>query len=72
MTLSAQQIREFDELGYVFMPNCFSATLFHLVAAWTTCAAVLALRFQLAALYLGLAAGTTGGSTTYAPAKPRE
>ena len=26
----------------------------------TTCAAVLALRFELAALYLGLAAGTTG------------
>jgi hypothetical protein len=38
----------------------------------TTCAAVLALRFQLAALYLGLAAGTTGGTTTYAPARPRE
>ena len=38
----------------------------------TTCAAVLALRFQLAALYLGLAAGTAGGSTFYAPARPRE
>jgi Bacterial phospho-glucose isomerase C-terminal SIS domain len=38
----------------------------------TTCAAVLALRFQLAALYLGLAAGTTGGSPFYAPARPRE
>jgi hypothetical protein len=38
----------------------------------TTCAAVLALRFQLAALYLGLAAGTTGQATTYAPARPRE
>lgn len=38
----------------------------------TTCAAVLALRLQLAALYLGLAAGTTGGSTFYAPARPRE
>ncbi|OLF19081.1 SIS domain-containing protein [Actinophytocola xanthii] len=38
----------------------------------TTCAAVLALRFQLAALYLGLAAGTTGGSSFYAPARPRE
>ncbi len=38
----------------------------------TGCAAVLALRFQLAALYLGLAAGTTGGSTFYAPARPRE
>ncbi|HEY7591750.1 MAG TPA: hypothetical protein VH969_01245 [Actinophytocola sp.] len=38
----------------------------------TTCAAVLALRFQLAALYLGLAAGTTGGTTTYGPARPRE
>ena len=38
----------------------------------TTCAAVLALRFQLAALYLGLAAGTTGGTTTYAPARPRD
>jgi ectoine hydroxylase len=24
MRLTAQQIREFDELGYVFMPNCFS------------------------------------------------
>ncbi|WP_018682345.1 hypothetical protein [Actinokineospora enzanensis] len=33
-----------------------------------TCAAVLALRFELAALYLGLAAGTTGGSGRYAPA----
>ncbi|GGS25589.1 MULTISPECIES: SIS domain-containing protein [Actinokineospora] len=31
-------------------------------------AAVLALRFELAALYLGLAAGTTGGSGRYAPA----
>jgi hypothetical protein len=38
----------------------------------TTCAAVLALRFQMAALYLGLASGTTGGTTTYAPARPRE
>ncbi|HEV7649444.1 MAG TPA: hypothetical protein VGP26_14925 [Actinophytocola sp.] len=38
----------------------------------TTSAAVLALRFQLAALYLGLAAGTTGGTTTYAPARPRD
>jgi hypothetical protein len=39
----------------------------------TTCAVVLALRFQLAALYLGLAAGTTGGTTSYyAPARPRE
>ena len=38
----------------------------------TTCAAVLALRFQMAALYLGLAAGTTGGTTTYAPVRPRE
>jgi hypothetical protein len=38
----------------------------------TTSAAVLAMRFQLAALYLGLAAGTTGGTTTYAPARPRE
>jgi hypothetical protein len=38
----------------------------------TTCAAVLALRFQLAALYLGLAAGTAGGSPFYAPARPRE
>jgi hypothetical protein len=43
-----------------------------LTADETTCAAVLALRFQLAALYLGLAAGTTGGTTTYAPARPRE
>jgi len=33
-----------------------------------TCAAVLALRFELAALYLGLAAGTTGGTGRYAPA----
>jgi len=33
---------------------------------------LLALRFQMAALYLGLAAGTTGGTTTYAPARPRE
>lgn len=24
MQLTAQQLREFDELGYVFMPNCFS------------------------------------------------
>lgn len=38
----------------------------------STCAAVLALRFQLAAVYLGLAAGTTGGTTRYAPARPRE
>jgi hypothetical protein len=36
------------------------------------CAAVLALRFELAALYLGMAAGTTGGTTRYAPARPRE
>ncbi|GLZ38485.1 SIS domain-containing protein [Actinokineospora sp. NBRC 105648] len=33
-----------------------------------TRAAVLALRFELAALYLGLAAGTAGGSGRYAPA----
>ncbi|WP_110079584.1 phosphoheptose isomerase family protein [Actinokineospora spheciospongiae] len=33
-----------------------------------TRAAVLALRFDLAALYLGLAAGTAGGSGRYAPA----
>ncbi|SER83756.1 hypothetical protein [Actinokineospora terrae] len=33
-----------------------------------TRAAVLALRFELAALYLGLAAGTTGGTGRYAPA----
>jgi hypothetical protein len=33
-----------------------------------TRAAVLALRFELAALYLGLAAGTIGGSGRYAPA----
>ena len=33
-----------------------------------TCAAVLALRFELAALYLGLAAGTIGGSGYFAPA----
>ena len=32
-----------------------------------TCAAVLALRFELAALYLGLAAGTIGGSGYFAP-----
>ncbi|GAA3843677.1 hypothetical protein GCM10022243_07710 [Saccharothrix violaceirubra] len=32
------------------------------------CAAVLALRFELAALYLGLAAGTLGGPGRYAPA----
>lgn len=38
----------------------------------TACAAVLALRFELAALYLGLAAGTTGGTARYAPARPRE
>jgi hypothetical protein len=38
----------------------------------TACSAVLALRFELAALYLGLAAGTTGGTTRYAPARPRE
>ena len=35
-------------------------------------AAVLALRFELAALYLGLASGTTGGSSRYAPARSRE
>ena len=34
-----------------------------------TCAAVLALRFELAALYLGLASGTTGGSGRYASAR---
>jgi hypothetical protein len=33
-----------------------------------TCAAVLALRFELAALYLGLAAGTIGGPGYYASA----
>ncbi|HTI22380.1 MAG TPA: hypothetical protein VL652_15400 [Kutzneria sp.] len=33
-----------------------------------TCAAVLALRFELAALYLGLAAGTIGGPGYFAPA----
>jgi len=33
------------------------------------CAAVLALRFELAALYLGLASGTTGGSGRYASAR---
>ncbi|HTF08044.1 MAG TPA: hypothetical protein VK659_07730 [Asanoa sp.] len=33
---------------------------------------VLALRFELAALYLGLASGTTGGSSRYAPARSRE
>ncbi|GAB3459057.1 hypothetical protein [Actinophytocola sediminis] len=38
----------------------------------TARAAVLALRFQLGALYLGLAAGTTGGSPFYTPARPRE
>lgn len=38
----------------------------------TACAAVLALRFELAALYLGLAAGTTGGTSRYVPARPRE
>jgi len=44
-----------------------------LAADETACAAVLALRFQLAALYLGLASGTTGGSTSYyAPTRPRE
>ncbi|PSL54491.1 phosphoglucose isomerase-like protein [Saccharothrix carnea] len=32
------------------------------------CAALLALRFELAALYLGLAAGTLGGPGLYAPA----
>ncbi|WP_447004253.1 SIS domain-containing protein [Saccharothrix isguenensis] len=32
------------------------------------CAAMLALRFELAALYLGLAAGTLGGPGLYAPA----
>lgn len=35
-----------------------------------TCAAVLALRFELAALYLGLAAGTTGESGRYTSARP--
>ncbi|OLR91109.1 SIS domain-containing protein [Actinokineospora bangkokensis] len=39
-----------------------------LTADEVTRAAVLALRFDLAALYLGLAAGTTGGSGRYAPA----
>jgi hypothetical protein len=38
----------------------------------TACAAVLALRFELAALYLGLAAGTTGGTARYTPVRPRE
>jgi hypothetical protein len=38
----------------------------------TACAAVLALRFELAALYLGFATGTIGGATRYAPARPRE
>lgn len=37
-----------------------------------TAAAVLALRFQLAALYLGLAVGTAGGNPFYTPARPRE
>lgn len=35
-------------------------------------AAVLALRFELAALYLGLASGTAGASARYAPARTRE
>ncbi|MFC4853522.1 hypothetical protein [Actinophytocola glycyrrhizae] len=43
-----------------------------ITADMTACAAVLALRFELAALYLGFAAGTTGGTTRYAPARPRE
>jgi hypothetical protein len=43
-----------------------------ITADTTACAAVLALRFELAALYLGLAAGTTGGTTRYTPARPRE
>ncbi|MFL6126929.1 hypothetical protein [Actinophytocola sp.] len=43
-----------------------------MTADTTACAAVLALRFELAALYLGLAAGTTGGTTRYTPARPRE
>jgi hypothetical protein len=43
-----------------------------ITADTTACAAVLALRFELAALYLGLAAGTTGGATRYTPARPRE
>jgi hypothetical protein len=43
-----------------------------ITADTTACAMVLALRFELAALYLGLAAGTTGGTTRYAPARPRE
>lgn len=43
-----------------------------ITADTTAIAAVLALRFELAALYLGLAAGTTGGATTYVPARPRE
>jgi hypothetical protein len=38
----------------------------------TSCAAVLALRFELAALYLGLASGTAGATARYAPARPRE
>jgi hypothetical protein len=40
-----------------------------ITADTTACAAVLALRFELAALYLGLAAGTTGGSGRYASAR---
>ena len=43
-----------------------------ITADTTAVAAVLALRFELAALYLGLAAGTTGGTTRYTPARPRE
>jgi hypothetical protein len=43
-----------------------------ITADMTACAAVLALRFELAALYLGLAAGTTGGTARYQPARPRE
>ena len=43
-----------------------------ITADTTAAAAVLALRFELAALYLGFAAGTIGGTTRYAPARPRE
>jgi len=55
------------------LPNAdVIATAEEITADDSACAAVLALRFELAALYLGLAAGTTGGTTRYAPARPRE
>ncbi|WP_026424955.1 SIS domain-containing protein [Actinokineospora inagensis] len=55
--------------AYETLPNAdLIAPAEEITADEPTRAAVLALRFELAALYLGLAAGTTGGSGRYAPA----